>query len=121
MLTCGATAVTMLVRGRKLYVTWLGDSQVAMCKGGEMVKLMDPHKPEVIDAVVMQAQPSSLVVAPWLLLKDYQQQSLQYTCVMPSTLRPLLSCHIHAPCSARTRSSGLQTPKASWCGMVLGG
>ena len=46
-LGCGATAVSVLVRGRKLYVTWLGDSQVAMCCGGKMVKLMDPHKPEV--------------------------------------------------------------------------
>lgn len=35
-LECGATACTALVRGRKLHVAWLGDSQVrAKGKGGK--------------------------------------------------------------------------------------
>ena len=56
----GATACTVFLRGNKLYVAWLGDSQacgvhcawsfpyevqVMMCKGGVTVPLMDPHKP----------------------------------------------------------------------------
>ena len=29
----------------QLYVAWLGDSQAVLCRGGEPVELMDPHKP----------------------------------------------------------------------------
>ncbi|EDQ89893.1 uncharacterized protein MONBRDRAFT_32120 [Monosiga brevicollis MX1] len=61
-LTCGATAVTVLVRGRKLYVAWLGDSQVAMCRNGEMVTLMNPHKPEREDEKQRIADNEGVVV-----------------------------------------------------------
>ncbi|XP_063059671.1 protein phosphatase 1E [Engraulis encrasicolus] len=45
-LRCGTTGVVTLVRGRTLYVAWLGDSQVMMVKRGEAVELMKPHKPD---------------------------------------------------------------------------
>lgn len=41
----GATACTVYICDSKMYVSWLGDSQVMMCKGGTHVALMDPHKP----------------------------------------------------------------------------
>eukprot|EP00039_Didymoeca_costata_P032932 m.39940 g.39940 ORF g.39940 m.39940 type:complete len:374 (+) comp9611_c0_seq1:177-1298(+) len=45
-LTCGATACSILIRGNKLHVAWLGDSQAMMCKDDKAVNLMNPHKPE---------------------------------------------------------------------------
>lgn len=45
-LNSGATACTVLVRGTKLYVSWLGDSQAMMYRGGHAQDLMTPHKPE---------------------------------------------------------------------------
>lgn len=45
-LTCGATVCTVFVRGDKMYVGWLGDSQAMLCRAGTAVVLMDPHKPE---------------------------------------------------------------------------
>lgn len=45
-LTCGATACTVFIRGDKMYVGWLGDSQAMLCRAGTPVELMDPHKPE---------------------------------------------------------------------------
>eukprot|EP00042_Codosiga_hollandica_P025599 m.115477 g.115477 ORF g.115477 m.115477 type:complete len:433 (+) comp51918_c0_seq2:175-1473(+) len=45
-LNSGATGCTVFIRGRKMYVSWLGDSQVMLCRGNAVVKLMDPHKPE---------------------------------------------------------------------------
>eukprot|EP00051_Salpingoeca_urceolata_P015563 m.202200 g.202200 ORF g.202200 m.202200 type:complete len:386 (+) comp18435_c4_seq5:210-1367(+) len=45
-LISGATACATLIRGKKLHVAWLGDSQVMMCRDGEPVKLMEPHKPQ---------------------------------------------------------------------------
>lgn len=43
----GSTAVLALIRGDKLYVGWVGDSQAALFKkGGEDVQLVQPHKPE---------------------------------------------------------------------------
>lgn len=44
-LRCGTTGVVTFLRGRTLYVTWLGDSQVMMVKRGQPVELMKPHKP----------------------------------------------------------------------------
>jgi len=45
-LTCGATACSVLIRDKKMYVAWLGDSQVMLCRGGEPVEMMVAHKPE---------------------------------------------------------------------------
>eukprot|EP00041_Stephanoeca_diplocostata_P018203 m.379458 g.379458 ORF g.379458 m.379458 type:complete len:257 (-) comp20953_c0_seq5:3472-4242(-) len=44
-LTCGATACAVLVREKKLYVAWLGDSQAMLCRKAGPVQLMVPHKP----------------------------------------------------------------------------
>jgi protein phosphatase 1E len=45
-LTCGATVVTCFIRGDKLCTAWLGDSQAMLCRAGNAVELMVPHKPE---------------------------------------------------------------------------
>ncbi|XP_012556597.1 protein phosphatase 1E [Hydra vulgaris] len=45
-LRCGSTAVVVLIQDQNLTVAWLGDSQVVLCKGGNAVQLMDPHKPD---------------------------------------------------------------------------
>lgn len=44
-LRSGATAVVVLIQGMNLTVAWLGDSQVVLCKAGDAVQLMDPHRP----------------------------------------------------------------------------
>lgn len=36
----------MFIKGQSLYVAWLGDSQVVLCKAGQPYLLMDPHKPD---------------------------------------------------------------------------
>lgn len=43
---CGTTGVVTFLRGRTLYVAWLGDSQVILVRKGESVELMKPHKPD---------------------------------------------------------------------------
>ncbi|XP_059839198.1 protein phosphatase 1F isoform X1 [Hypanus sabinus] len=48
-LRSGTTGVTALIAGNKLHVAWLGDSQVMMVRQGQVVTLMDPHKPEKED------------------------------------------------------------------------
>ncbi|XP_062393188.1 protein phosphatase 1E [Sardina pilchardus] len=45
-LRCGTTGVVTFVRGRTLYVAWLGDSQVMLVRKGQPVELMKPHKPD---------------------------------------------------------------------------
>ncbi|XP_007906924.2 protein phosphatase 1F [Callorhinchus milii] len=45
-LRSGTTGVSALVVGDSLHVAWLGDSQVMMVRKGEVMTLMDPHKPE---------------------------------------------------------------------------
>ncbi|XP_067255333.1 protein phosphatase 1E isoform X1 [Chanodichthys erythropterus] len=45
-LRCGTTGVVTFLRGRTLYVAWLGDSQVMMVRRGQPVELMKPHKPD---------------------------------------------------------------------------
>ncbi|XP_034021468.1 protein phosphatase 1E [Thalassophryne amazonica] len=45
-LRCGTTGVVTFLRGRTLYVAWLGDSQVILVRRGEVVELMKPHKPD---------------------------------------------------------------------------
>ncbi|EDV22421.1 uncharacterized protein TRIADDRAFT_28894, partial [Trichoplax adhaerens] len=42
----GTTAVATIVTADKLYISWLGDSQVILSRGGKAVVLMNPHKPE---------------------------------------------------------------------------
>ena len=42
----GCTAVVVLIQGVNLTVGWLGDSQVVLCKDGQAIQLMDPHKPD---------------------------------------------------------------------------
>ena len=42
----GTTVVSVLLQGKTLTVGWLGDSQVVLCKDGQAVQLMEPHKPE---------------------------------------------------------------------------
>lgn len=46
-LTSGATACAVLIRGNKLYVSWLGDSQAMLCRAGKPVELMEAHKPQL--------------------------------------------------------------------------
>jgi len=38
--------VVVLIQGVNLTVAWLGDSQVVLCKAGDAVQLMEPHKPD---------------------------------------------------------------------------
>ncbi|XP_045896967.1 protein phosphatase 1E isoform X2 [Micropterus dolomieu] len=45
-LRCGTTGVVTFLRGRMLYVAWLGDSQVILVRKGQVVELMKPHKPD---------------------------------------------------------------------------
>lgn len=42
----GSTAVLSLLMEQKLFVAWLGDSQVVLVKRGEVKNLVVPHKPE---------------------------------------------------------------------------
>lgn len=42
----GCTGVTALVRGNKIYLSWLGDSQASLVKNGKVVTRMEPHKPD---------------------------------------------------------------------------
>ncbi|KAL4223701.1 Protein phosphatase 1E [Mactra antiquata] len=42
----GSTGVTALVRGSKLYLSWLGDSQAVLVRDGRCVTTMEPHKPD---------------------------------------------------------------------------
>ncbi|XP_047417829.1 protein phosphatase 1F isoform X4 [Sciurus carolinensis] len=45
-LQSGTTGVCALITGTTLHVAWLGDSQVILVQQGQVVKLMEPHKPE---------------------------------------------------------------------------
>ncbi|GAB1300046.1 Protein phosphatase 1F [Apodemus speciosus] len=45
-LQSGTTGVCALIAGAALHVAWLGDSQVILVQQGQVVKLMEPHKPE---------------------------------------------------------------------------
>lgn len=45
-LRSGSTGVAVFISGESLYVAWLGDSQVVLCKGGQAAQLMTPHKPD---------------------------------------------------------------------------
>ncbi|XP_036923221.1 protein phosphatase 1F [Sturnira hondurensis] len=45
-LQSGTTGVCALVVGKTLHVAWLGDSQVILVQQGQVVKLMEPHRPE---------------------------------------------------------------------------
>lgn len=45
-LQSGTTGVCALIAGTTLHVAWLGDSQVILVQQGQVVKLMEPHKPE---------------------------------------------------------------------------
>ncbi|XP_026944308.1 protein phosphatase 1F isoform X2 [Sagmatias obliquidens] len=45
-LQSGTTGVCALVAGNTLHVAWLGDSQVVLVQQGQVVKLMEPHRPE---------------------------------------------------------------------------
>ncbi|KAK2837042.1 hypothetical protein Q5P01_014254 [Channa striata] len=45
-LRSGSTGVSVLIQGQELTVAWLGDSQAILVRKGEVVTLMDPHKPE---------------------------------------------------------------------------
>ncbi|XP_040859672.1 protein phosphatase 1F [Ochotona curzoniae] len=45
-LQSGSTGVCALIAGTTLHVAWLGDSQVLLVQQGQVVKLMEPHKPE---------------------------------------------------------------------------
>ena len=62
----GTTAVFTFIRGEKLYVGWLGDSQAMLVRQGQPLQLVDPHKPErevsatayVTVAMVMSHTPS---------------------------------------------------------------
>lgn len=45
-LQSGTTGVCALIVGKTLHIAWLGDSQVILVQQGQVVKLMEPHRPE---------------------------------------------------------------------------
>lgn len=45
-LRSGTTGVAALIHGKELTVAWLGDSQAVLVRKGQVVTLMDPHKPD---------------------------------------------------------------------------
>ncbi|XP_069353338.1 protein phosphatase 1F [Eulemur rufifrons] len=45
-LQSGTTGVCALIAGTALHVAWLGDSQVILVQQGQVLKLMEPHRPE---------------------------------------------------------------------------
>lgn len=45
-LRSGTTGVAAFIHGNELTVAWLGDSQAVLVRKGEVVTLMDPHKPD---------------------------------------------------------------------------
>lgn len=45
-LRSGTTGVAVLIQGQELTVAWLGDSQAILVRKGQVVTLMDPHKPD---------------------------------------------------------------------------
>ncbi|XP_007536505.1 protein phosphatase 1F [Erinaceus europaeus] len=45
-LQSGTTGVCALIVGKTLHVAWLGDSQAILVQQGQVVKLMEPHRPE---------------------------------------------------------------------------
>ena len=45
-LQSGSTCISLLVRGNKAYLAWLGDSQAVLVRDGQPVHIMNPHKPE---------------------------------------------------------------------------
>ncbi|XP_061585644.1 protein phosphatase 1F [Cololabis saira] len=45
-LRSGSTGVAVLIHGQQLTVAWLGDSQAILVRNGQVVTLMDPHKPD---------------------------------------------------------------------------
>lgn len=45
-LRSGSTGVAVLLHGQQLTVAWLGDSQAMLVRKGQVVTLMDPHKPD---------------------------------------------------------------------------
>lgn len=42
----GSTAIVVLIQGDNLTVAWVGDSQAVLCKDGQAIQVMEPHKPE---------------------------------------------------------------------------
>ena len=52
----GSTAVIALIRGQKLYIGWVGDSQAVLFRQGKAVSLMNPHKPDNEVREVQQLQ-----------------------------------------------------------------
>lgn len=38
--------MAILIHGQQLTVAWLGDSQAMLVRKGQVVTLMEPHKPE---------------------------------------------------------------------------
>lgn len=45
-LRSGTTGVAVLIHGQELTVAWVGDTQVILVRKGQVVTLMDPHKPD---------------------------------------------------------------------------
>lgn len=45
-LRSGTTGVAALICGQELTVAWLGDCQAILVRKGQVVTLMDPHKPD---------------------------------------------------------------------------
>ncbi|XP_008301800.1 protein phosphatase 1F [Stegastes partitus] len=45
-LRSGSTGVAILIQAKQLSVAWLGDSQAILIRKGQVVTLMEPHKPE---------------------------------------------------------------------------
>jgi serine/threonine protein phosphatase PrpC len=41
----GTTAVTLVMRGAKMYVHWCGDSEATLCHRSRSLKLCEPHSP----------------------------------------------------------------------------
>ncbi|KAG8192145.1 hypothetical protein JTE90_027788 [Oedothorax gibbosus] len=45
-LKSGCTAVCALIRDKRIYLSWAGDSQAVLVKGGRPVLVTEPHKPD---------------------------------------------------------------------------
>ena len=45
-LRSGSTGVAVLIQDQSLTLAWLGDSQALLVSQGNVVHLMEPHKPE---------------------------------------------------------------------------
>lgn len=61
-MSSGTTAVCALILHKKLYVAWAGDSQAALAKRGNVVQLVNPHRPERNVCITCLSIPHEMIV-----------------------------------------------------------